>query len=398
MTCAALKRFFVLLLLASFQRVALSDQAAYDDDAANAAANDDAANANDDAQQEYYYDNLQNNGDYSQGDDYIKYWTDYAMLPKRCIVYNDVDVIVFSVHEQGYKQCTDSPIGTYITPVPNFLQGYLQYYLQIQEDKGYDDYELPDAANYAYCTRTVIQNQEYWLQIGCTDGSSQSISVNIYEDNTCTTRSTIDGYDDANIDVSEIQACVMWVDKNDDEIDDMFYENRQTNAPLCSTAWNYKQTCNRKCQRTGLEPREKDGWSTPDKILLAILAIFGAGMLGAILRKRQNMSNKDALLEQAAMSAAGLQQVHVIGIFVMIVIVITVFALLQLKNITWALLLIMNTALFGYLMKLTVDSGVSAGETVIGPDGTIIRPADSDDSSVESRDDNAGTYHLPTIA
>jgi hypothetical protein len=193
----------------------------------------------------------------------------------------------------------------------------------------------------------------------------------------------------------------MWVDKNDDEIDDMFYENRQTNAPLCSTAWNYKQVCDRKCQHTSLEPKEKDGWSTPDKILLAILAIFGAGMLVAILRKRQNMSNKDALLEQAAMSAAGLQQAHVIGIFILVVIVITVFALLQLKNITWALLLIMNTALFGYLMKLTVDSGVSAGETVIGPDGTIIRQADSDDSSVDSRDDhnnNAGTYHLPTIA
>ena len=80
----------------------------------------------------------------------------------------------------------------------------------------------------------------------------------------------------------------------------MFYENRQTEAPLCSNAWNYKQTCNRKCQRTGLEPREKDGWSTPDKILLAVLSIFGFGMLIAILRKRQKMSNKDALLEQAA--------------------------------------------------------------------------------------------------
>ena len=194
----------------------------------------------------------------------------------------------------------------------------------------------------------------------------------------------------------------MWVDKNDDEVDDMFYENRQTDAPLCSYAWNYKAECNRKCQRIGLEPRERDGWTTPDKILLAILAIFGAGMLVAILRKRQKMSNKDALLEQAAMSAAGLQQAHVIGIFILVVIVITVFALLQLKNITWAFLLIMNTALFGYLMKLTVDSGVSAGETVIGPDGTIIRHADSDDSSVESsavnqHNKNAGTYMLPTI-
>ena len=195
----------------------------------------------------------------------------------------------------------------------------------------------------------------------------------------------------------------MWGDQNDDAVDDMYYENRQTSAPLCSTAWNYKSTCNRKCQRTGAEPRN-GGWSTPDKILLGILSIFGFGMLIAILRKRQNMSNKDALLEQAAISAAGLQQAHVIGIIIMIVIVITVFALLQLKNITWALLLIMNTALFGYLMKLTVDSGVSAGETVIGPDGTIIRHADSDDSSIESsipasaKNSNAGTYSLPAIA
>jgi hypothetical protein len=196
----------------------------------------------------------------------------------------------------------------------------------------------------------------------------------------------------------------MWVDKNDDEIDDMFYENRQTQAPLCSTAWNYKRNCNRKCQRTGLDASDRDGWSTPDKILLAILALFGAGMLYSVIKKREKMSNKDALLEQAAMSAAGLQQAHVIGIFGLVIVVITIFALLQLKNITWAMLLIMNTALFGYLMKLTVDSGVGSGETVIGPDGTIIRHADSDDSSTESASmpatpqNEPGSYSLPEIA
>lgn len=125
-------------------------------------------------------------------------------------------------------------------------------------------------------------------------------------------------------------------------------------------------------------------------------------MLGLILRKRQKMSNKDSLMEQAAMSAAGLQQPHVIGIFILVVLVIAVFALLGLQNITWALLLIINSALFGYLMKLTVDSGLSAGETIIGPDGTILR-RDSDDSSVEdsSRESsrrNAGTYMLPVLA
>lgn len=77
--------------------------------------------------------------------------------------------------------------------------------MQIQEDKGNKDYQLPDAAQYAYCQRIVIQNKEYWLQMGCTDGNSLSLSVNIYEDNTCTKRSTVGGFDDANIDVSEIK-------------------------------------------------------------------------------------------------------------------------------------------------------------------------------------------------
>jgi len=57
-------------------------------------------------------------------------------------------------------------------------------------------------------------------------------------------------------------------------------------------------------------------------------------MLVAILRKRRKMSNKDALLEQAAMSAAGLQQAHVVGIVILVVLVIAVFALLGLKDIT----------------------------------------------------------------
>lgn len=190
-----------------------------------------------------------------------------------------------------------------------------------------------------------------------------------------------------------------WVDKKDDEIDDMFYENRQTQAPLCSYAWNSKEWCNKKCQRVGMEKENKAGWNTSDKIILGILSVFAVAMLIAILQKRRSMSNKDALLEQAAMSAAGLQQAHVICIFILVVLVITVFALLGLKNITWALLLLLNTVLFGYLMKLTVDSAVTAGETIIGPDGTIIRRGDSDDSDTSSHmsERKAGNYVVPTI-
>ena len=60
------------------------DDAAQADDAVQ--AYDDAAQANDDAQQAYYYDNIDYSGAFSAGDDTIQYWTDYAILPKRCIV------------------------------------------------------------------------------------------------------------------------------------------------------------------------------------------------------------------------------------------------------------------------------------------------------------------------
>jgi hypothetical protein len=69
-TGSMLRSFVVFLVIVACKHVVLSEQAANDDAAA----------------QDYYNDNIQNNGDYSQGDDYIKYWTDYAILPKRCIV------------------------------------------------------------------------------------------------------------------------------------------------------------------------------------------------------------------------------------------------------------------------------------------------------------------------
>jgi len=114
-------------------------------------------------------------------------------------------MIVFSIFAQGYNLCIDDLMGTYITPVPTFVDAYLQQLEANEQDKGNDDYATPDSATYTQCTRIEIQNKEHYVQLGCTDGTSQSVSVNIYTDNTCETRSEVDGYDDANIDVSDIQ-------------------------------------------------------------------------------------------------------------------------------------------------------------------------------------------------
>lgn len=120
-------------------------------------------------------------------------------------------------------------------------------------------------------------------------------------------------------------------------------------------------------------------------------------MLITIMRKRSKMSHKDALLEQAAISAAGLQQSHILGIFLLLILIIAIFALLGLKKITWTLLLMLNIVLFAYLMKLTVDGSVK--ETVIGPDGKIVEEVDSDDEESDDEDeDGSGTgYKNPTL-
>ena len=96
-------------------------------------------------------------------------------------------------------------MGTYIAPVPDFLTGYLKQYAQSEYDQGYDDWVWPDSAQYTDCVQQSVSGKNYWFQIGCTDGTSQSLSVNIYNDNTCTTRSFVDGMDDSAIDVSDIQ-------------------------------------------------------------------------------------------------------------------------------------------------------------------------------------------------
>lgn len=190
-----------------------------------------------------------------------------------------------------------------------------------------------------------------------------------------------------------------WI--NVEDADDQFYENRMATAPLCKYSWQYKSTCNRKCRMIGSKA-EAEGWSSSDKLLLSVLTAFGIAMVGLIVRQRRKMSNKDAVLESARMNSIGLQPPHVIGIFVLILVVIAVCIFLGLKNVTWALVLIVIITLFGYLMKLTLDSAVSEGETIIGPDGNILRK-DSDDSSMDSAPEmpphqNNGTYQLPTLA
>lgn len=303
-------------------------------------------------------------------------------------------MVVFSVFDKSYQHCTDRPVGTYMTDVSTFVAAYIdQLELNSYEADG-DDYVAPDST-YVDCYPYETNNGVYYVKLGCTDGTSQSLSVNVYQDNACTKPDkNADGIDDTTIDASDLQipfkqcqSCIYFVDKNEDDVDDQYFENKMTNAPLCSQIWYNKSKCDGKCKRLG--NANGAGWTTSDKLLLVVLCAFSATMFVVILMKRQKMSNKDALLEQAAMSAAGLQQTHVVGIFVLLLLVIVMFGLLGLKSITWGMLLLLSTILFAYLMKLTVDSGLNSALVADGDS------SDSDDD--EEEEDEEGDYKSPHI-
>jgi len=112
------------------------------------------------------------------------------------------------------------------------------------------------------------------------------------------------------------------------------------------------------------------------------------------MKKRSTMSKKDALIEQAAMSAAGIQQTHVVGIFVVFFVLTTLIGLAGAKGLTWTILLAANLVLFGYLMKLTIDSGLNVP---LGPDGEPIGGAESSDDEDDDYDEEED-YKAPAVS
>jgi len=399
----------VLLCILIFLHGALAEDEYYNADADDANDADEEYDDNNDDGDDYAGDDGDDGAANYDGDDYIKYWTEYAVLPKKCITYNNVDMIVFSMYAQASQHCMDKPEGTYMTPVPTFVEAYLDQLDSNAEEMGGDDYTTADST-FVNCYQYETNGGVYYAQLGCTDGDSQSLSVQLYSDNTCETPDkNANGDDDLAFDVDGLQvpfkeckSCVNFVNTNEDDVDDQYFENKMTNAPLCATIWAKKSVCDRKCKRLGNDD-QAEGWNASDKILLSVLGVFSAVMLAVILKKRRKMSNKNALLEEAALSAAGLQQTHIIGIFVLVLLVVVVFGILGFKGITWGMLLIINAIVFGYLMKLTID-GLSS-DPKIGPDGELLEDEESSDDDDdddeeegdEEEDNRAGEYKSPEV-
>ena len=306
---------------------------------------------------------------------YQSFWSDYSVLPRRCVRYNNKDVIVFSTYSNGSNDCSGKPDETFTVPVITYMESYLD---QLALEGGYN-YQTPDSAQYMDCI--ALEEGSYYAQLGCDESNKQKLAVKLYSDYGCSIPHTDLTSDEVDIDISDLpsihfkgcQACDSAI-ADDDQYNNYQQQNDDddANAPMCSTLWETRTECDQECLKVGhigIEIYMYNGWSTADKVLLTVLSLFGFGVLLGIIRKRRTMSNKERLMEEAGLSSAGLKLGHVIAIVFCMVVIIAVFGLLGIRSITWFLLLVLDTALFLYLMKLTVDSGLGLrfGKTSVAP-------------------------------
>jgi hypothetical protein len=80
------------------------------------------------------------------GNDFIKYWTEYAVLPKSCIHIGGKDMIAYAIYEKYYNHCADKPVGNYMIDVPTFMTAYIKQLELNAQDMIYGDgYTVPDS-------------------------------------------------------------------------------------------------------------------------------------------------------------------------------------------------------------------------------------------------------------
>ena len=217
----------------------------------------------------------------ARAEDAPDYWTDYAIYPQACINYNGVDQVMYSMFAQSSNHCTDAPLGIYVAAAADFADAYLEQAADNAADAGQDDWAYPSAADYLGCTYEQVNGEDRYLQLGCSgdDGASR-LAVTAYKDAACTERDdNIDADDlpgDLSVSFRKCTPCVHWMDKNDDEIDDQYYELKQTTAPFCSAMWMYREECSGQCLVMAQETGESgEGWNKADKVLLTFLSLFG---------------------------------------------------------------------------------------------------------------------------
>jgi hypothetical protein len=93
-------------------------------------------------------------------------WDQYAISPRKCVYFNNQDVIIYSMFDNGNTVCSGQAAGLYYTTVPSFVSSYLEQKQQDAQISG-SSYQDPSVASYLSCTLYEhngqnVRGQERW--------------------------------------------------------------------------------------------------------------------------------------------------------------------------------------------------------------------------------------------
>jgi len=130
-------------------------------------------------------------------------FSEYAIYPLSCITDSDGSNVVFELYGEGHNQCSKKSVGTYKTSVQYFVTAYVKQKQQEAEMSG-GDYEVDEEAiGYLYCTQFVYNNNYFFVQLGCREGTGKGFQIHSYSDQYCTEKMESQNYN-LGIDTSSI--------------------------------------------------------------------------------------------------------------------------------------------------------------------------------------------------
>lgn len=294
-------------------------------------------------------------------------FTSGAYYPKACISTSEGDFVVLDIFQsKSNNQCRRHSLGTYKVDITTFVVAYGKQQQQDKE-KGEYAYELEDDVyDMLECQQYYYNNQQYYIKLGCKESTGKGFQVHAYSDAYCTQKASISTSYNLGGDISSLKVsfdtCKTCVTSSSQygNNNNNYYQYFQYNTPLCSAAYNYKQTCGYSCKRAVHKAGTSsshfgysgDGFSGVGKFFLWVMSFTAIFFLLAALAQRKKMSKTDVVLEEAAIKSAGIEKKWIPRIFVAIAIVIAFLILFKRKILTWFFLTSLNVALLGYWVHL----------------------------------------------
>ena len=189
----------------------------------------------------------------------------------------------------------------------------------------------------------------------------------------------------------------------DDEVDDQYWKTHKNDAPLCSLLYQYKSTCSGSCLTAAKAAarafRVPSSWSSAEKYAIAFLFLFSGVLTYSILNIKY-LQAKDVLIQEAKHDSELEKPVEVdpafkkmlIGAVALMSLLSLILALLTLKAATWLFLFGTSAVLFGYALKLTMETGIKP----CGGSEQYEYDSDDEDEETKASRSRENKYNAPS--